>query len=77
MGSPLSCIIIEILLQYYEHLILKHILEMKAVIYYNCYAYDIFIVFNSTTITEEEIMNIMNTIHSNLQFFLTHKDITL
>jgi hypothetical protein len=74
MGSPVSGIITEIFLQYYEHPILKHILEMNAVIYYNCYIYDVFIVFNSTTITEEVIMNIMNTIHSNLQFFLTLKD---
>jgi hypothetical protein len=47
---------------------------MKAVIYYNCCVYDVFIIFNSTAITEEDIMNIMNTIHSNLQLFLTHKD---
>jgi hypothetical protein len=69
MGSPLSGIVKEIFLQYFEHLILKHILEMKAVIYYNCCVCDVFIVFKSTTITEEDIMNIMKTIHSNLQFF--------
>jgi len=74
MGPPLSGIITEIFLQYNEHLILKHILEMNAVIYYNCYVQDVFIVFNSTTITGEEIMNIMNTSIQTSNFFPTHKD---
>jgi hypothetical protein len=53
MGSPLSGIKTEVFLQYYEQLILKHILEMKAAIYYNWYVGDSFIILNSTTITEE------------------------
>jgi len=73
MASPLSGIITEIFLQCYEHLILNRILEIRAVIYYNCCVYDVFIIFNSTTITEGDIMIIINTINSNLQFFLTHK----
>jgi len=37
MGSPLSGILAEIFLQYYEQLTLKNILETKAIINYNRY----------------------------------------
>jgi hypothetical protein len=47
---------------------------MKAAVYYNRYVDDVIIIFSSTAITEEEIMNVMNTIPSNFQYFLTHED---
>jgi hypothetical protein len=40
MGSPISGNIAEILLQYYEQLILKPILQTKAIICYNRYVDD-------------------------------------
>jgi hypothetical protein len=65
MGSPISGILAEIFLEYYEQLTLKHILEMKVIINYNRYVHD------NLIITEEQIMNTMNNIHLNLQFSLT------
>ena len=65
---PTSCakflfvIVVYIFLQYYKQLILKHIFEMKAIIYYKRYVDDILTIFNSTTIREEQIMNTINNI---------------
>ena len=59
----LFVIVVYIFLQYYKQLIiLKHIFEMRAIIYYNRYVDDILTVFNSTTIREEQIMNTINNI---------------
>lgn len=62
MGSPISGILAEIFLQYYEHLMLKHILEVKAIINYNRYVHD------NLIIAERQIMNTMNNIHLNCSF---------
>jgi hypothetical protein len=48
--------------------------ETKAVIYYNRYVDDILIIFNSSIIIEEQIINMMNSIHSNLLFTRIHKN---
>ena len=68
MESPISGILADIFLQYYEHLSLKHILETKAITNYNRYAHD------NLIITEQQIMNTMNNIHLNLQFSLTYQN---
>ena len=65
---PTSCTkflfvpVIHIFLQYYKQLILKHIFEMRAIIYYYRYVDDVLTIFNSTTIREEQIMNTINNI---------------
>jgi hypothetical protein len=68
MGSPISGKIAEIFLQHYEQLILKHIQETKAIVYYNRYVDDTLIIVNSTITSEEQITKMMNTMHSNLLF---------
>jgi hypothetical protein len=72
MGSPISGTIVEIFLQYYEYLILKHMLETQAIIYYNRYVDNTLIIFNSTITSEEHITSKMNTIHSSLLFTHQH-----
>jgi hypothetical protein len=62
MGSLILGILAEIFLQYYEHLTLKHILEMKAIINYNRSVHD------NLIITEQPIMNTMNNIYLNCSF---------
>jgi len=65
---PTSCtmflfvIVVYIFVQYYKQLTLKHIFEMRAIVYYNRHVDDILTVFNSTTIREEQIMNTINNI---------------
>jgi hypothetical protein len=58
----LFVIVVYIFLQYYKQLTLKHIFEMRAIIYYNWYVDDILTIFNSTTVREEQIMNTINNI---------------
>ena len=58
----LFVIVVYIFLKYYKKLILKHIYEMRAIIYCNKYVDDILTIFNSTTIREEQIMNTINNI---------------
>jgi hypothetical protein len=65
---PTSCtlfvffIVVYIFLQDYKQLALKHIFEMRAIVYYNRYVDDILTIFTSTTIREEQIMNTINNI---------------
>jgi hypothetical protein len=45
--------------------------EIEAFIYYNRYVGSILIVSNSSIITEEQMINMINYMHSNLLFTLT------
>jgi hypothetical protein len=74
MGTPVTGTIADIVLQYYQQLILKHMPETKAIIYYNRYVDDILIIFNSTNTSQEQITNTINPIHSNLAFTLTREN---
>lgn len=68
MGSPLSSLIAEIFLQYYEDHIIKNNLENKKIIFYNRYVDNILIIFDSWKTTAEQIQNYMNNICQQLKF---------
>jgi hypothetical protein len=71
MGLPISGLIAEILLQFYENLTIKHQLENKAIIFYTRYVDDILIIYDSTKITYQQIVQQANTVHIDLTFNYT------
>jgi hypothetical protein len=71
MESPLSNIIAEIFLQHYEGLFIKHWTDSNIIMYYTRYVDDIFIVFHTRRITENRILEYMNSINKHLEFKMT------
>jgi hypothetical protein len=57
----------EVLLQHYEELYVKHLLEEQTITYYARYADDIFIVFDSAKISVSEIQKQTENIHKNIE----------
>jgi hypothetical protein len=74
MGSPISSIVAEIFLQYYENLFIRHLLESKNIIYYTRYVDDIFIIYDKTITNPDHLTNNMNNIHENIIFKPTHEN---
>jgi hypothetical protein len=74
MGSPLSSVIAEIYLQHYEKIFIKHWIDSNTIKYYNSYVDDIFIIFDSRRVTENIILNYMNSISKHLEFKMTTED---
>ena len=70
MGSPISSIIAEIFLQYYENVFIKQLLESRNIIYYTRYVSDIFIIglYNKTIIAPDRLTNNMKRIHKDIIF---------
>jgi hypothetical protein len=70
MGSPISSIIAEIFLQYYENVFIKQLLESRNIIYYTRYVSDIFIIglYNKTIIALDRMTNNMKRIHKDIIF---------
>ena len=66
MGSPISSIIAEIFLQYYENMFIKHLLESRNIIYYTRYVDDILIIYDRTDIDPDRLTNSTNSIHRTL-----------
>jgi hypothetical protein len=67
MGSPISNSTAEIFLQYLEtHL--KHILELKQIVFYTRYVDDILMIYNTKYTTPETIHQHIDKTHPNLQF---------
>jgi hypothetical protein len=73
MGSPISGLMAEIFLQYYENLIIKHVVEIKHIIFYTSYIDITAIIYDHTKITSEQILAYTNSLHTNLQFKPTHE----
>jgi hypothetical protein len=71
VGSPISGLIAEIFLQYFEKLKIKHITETNHTIFYNRYVDNILIIYDHTKIISAEILHYVNTIHTKLQLKLT------
>jgi hypothetical protein len=57
MGSPISSIVAEIYLQYYEQRLVKHCLENKRILSYYRYVDDILIIFHSRLVNIEQIQS--------------------
>ena len=74
MGSPISGAIAEIMLQHIENQHIKHLIETGNIIYYTRYVDDIFIVYDSTKTTTEEIQSYADHIHKNLKFTITQEN---
>jgi hypothetical protein len=68
MGSPISGLAAEIFLQHYENYIIKNILHVNKIKFYNRYVDDIVIIFDNTNTEVDEILNYMNILHTHLQF---------
>jgi hypothetical protein len=68
MGSPLSGILAEIVLQDLEQHRIKHLLEGGKIIYYNRFVDDIFIIYNQAKITPQILPEHIKAQHKDLQF---------
>ncbi|GFG33464.1 hypothetical protein Cfor_03532 [Coptotermes formosanus] len=55
MGSPLSGLVAELFLQYFELHIVKHSLETKSIIFYTRYVDDILIIYNESLTNKRKI----------------------
>jgi organic radical activating enzyme len=74
MGSPISGTIAELMIQHIENQHIKHLIETGNITYYTRYVDDIFIIYNSTKTTIEEIQSYTNHIHKNLKFAITQEN---
>jgi len=61
----------EIYLQYYKHLILKHIVKNRNIPFYSRCADDIFIIYVESKMNSNDLINAMNRFHINRSFSLT------
>jgi hypothetical protein len=68
VGSPISSIVVEIFLQYYEENTVKYHLENKRILFYNRYVDDILIIFDSSRITIEKVHTYIKNVHHQLTF---------
>jgi hypothetical protein len=74
MGSPLSGLIAEIFLQYYEDANNKYLLDTKNISFYTRYVDDILIVFDKTKTNAHTINAYINNIHNNLKLNPTYEE---
>jgi hypothetical protein len=74
MGSPLSGLVAEIFLQYYEQSIVKNCLENNKIMFYNRCVDDILIIYDNNRINTEEINKYMNNIHNHMEFKMTDEE---
>ena len=70
MGSPISGLVAEIFLQFYEHLIVKYMVKSNNIVFYNRCVDDILIIFDGHKVTAEEVLNYMYNIHKHIEFKL-------
>jgi hypothetical protein len=68
MGSPMSGILAEILLQLIEEQNIKHWMENGDLLYYKRYVDDIFIIYDSRNTDHSNISKKMSNINTNLEF---------
>jgi hypothetical protein len=73
MGSPISGLIAEIFLQYYEQHIVKNNLDSNIITYYNRYVDDILVIYDSQKTNINNILNFMNSLHKGLEFKATEE----
>jgi hypothetical protein len=78
MGSPISSLIAEIFLQYYEDIHIKQLLDTKNIALYTRYVDDILIIYDTTEIQPHIINIYINHIHDNIKLdpkYETHNSI--
>jgi hypothetical protein len=74
MGSPLSSIATELILQYYEETTTKHWLETNEIWYYRRYVDDILIIYDNTKINSCKITYLFNNYSNDLIFTPTKEE---
>jgi hypothetical protein len=74
MGSPLSSTASEIVLQHIEHLLIKHWLETKEILYYKRYVDDILIIYDSAKLNPDQVTDSFNHYNPDLHFTSTHEN---
>jgi len=74
IGSPISDTMAEIFLQHIENKHIKQLLDSKNIVFYTRYVDDIFIIFDTTRITPDEIQIHVDHMHKNLKLTPTHED---
>jgi len=74
MGSPISGLIAEIFLQYYEDVNIKQLLDMKSVELYVRYADHILVIYDTTKINLHTINTYINKIHNNIRLNPTYEE---
>ena len=67
MVSPISGLIAEIHLQSLERTHIKPLLDIKSIIFYTRYIYDILIIYDTTHINLDTINHYTNTIKNNFE----------
>jgi hypothetical protein len=67
MGSPVSGTMAEIFLQHLEGTIIKHLIYTKILHFYTRYVDDILLIYDSTRTNPDNILQFIDTIHSNIQ----------
>ena len=72
MGSPISGLVAEIFLQH--HKLLKSIIDIKKIIFYNRYVDDVIIIYDERLTNSNEILNYMDNIHPELHFKVTDEE---
>jgi len=73
MGIPISSLIAEIFLQYYEDIHIKQLLDTKNIALYTRHVDDILILYDITKIHLHIINTYTNQIHNNLKLNPTHE----
>ena len=74
MGSPISSTVAEILLQYIENIHIKHLIESRNIVYYARYVDDIFVIYDITKTSIDEIQKYVDHIHKNLKLTITQEN---
>jgi len=74
MGSPISSIIAEVLLQCIEETYVKQWLDSKETAYYKRHVDDILIIYDRSKTDEQQILQEFNKIDKNIQFKISTEE---
>jgi hypothetical protein len=73
MGSQISDTMTEKFLKRLEKTIIKHLIYTRALSFYTWYVDDILIIYDSTIINPDSILQYIKNIHSNIQLNPTNE----
>jgi len=74
MGSPISSVIAEILLQHFEDVHIKQLLDTQNILLYTRYADDIPVIYDTTRTHPHAINAHINQIHDNIKLNPTYEN---
>jgi hypothetical protein len=73
MGSPISGTIKEVFLQTLEKSVIKHLMDNRTLTFYTRYVGDIFIIYDTTKTSPDDILQHISNIHHSIQLNPTHE----